>query len=225
MVSYAFAELAAAGLVWRRPRLVKVRWTDANGTTWQRADVHAVAYLSKLGAVRLSRRHEQRRGETRRLVVTSAGEKRVLVAFGLVGKLLETAREKMRLLARRVATLQNDFRPTAVQRFRRNQTESKAAPHGGRFSSGALLSALGTPCKAGPDPGAAGKGDGQLERQRALFRRGRLTVENAWPDLWTKPPDTGRTRRHWWLIREFEKLVRELSRLELLERVKQKGET
>lgn len=205
MCSYAFAELAAAGEAWRRPRLINHEWVDASGVPRKRADVHAVAYLSPLGAVRVTRRYEKkRRGETRR--------KGVLRAAGLVGKLLKTLSQKLRLIAVRVAAMKIRFRPTALLRDRRFKTKDRRAALWGRAQLGrSSTSRPHTPEASAAGPPGAGMGGG-LDEQLRLFRQKKLTVETAWPALW-KPidPIVGRTRRHWWLIREFGKLVERLS--------------
>lgn len=87
-VAYAFAQLEAAGWVARRRRLVRHRWTDELGRTWERADVHGAAYLLPKGAAR-----------TAPAAWRKAGRAEVI---GLVGKLLRTAGQKLRVLARRV---------------------------------------------------------------------------------------------------------------------------
>jgi hypothetical protein len=85
-VAYAFDQLDARGLVRRRRRLVKVDWVDDSGKARTRADVWGVAYLTKLGAVRIARR-----GETRRLMVRAGRSERVLVCAGSCGKPVENA--------------------------------------------------------------------------------------------------------------------------------------
>ncbi len=228
MVNKAFEELAIAGLVWRRQRLVKVSWVDAGGVSRSQADVHAVAYLSKLGMVRLSRRYEKRRrGEIKRLVVKAGVESRVLVASGIVGKLLGTLKEKLRVIARRVAALPNRFRPTASHRDKeKRKTEAqRGSPVGNAVgpSSHRQTRASSNP---GADPPVAGMGSGSAKLFE-IWKRGDLTPATAWPDLWRPlkqlwvdqsgvPHFEPRTKKHWWLIREFEKLVRAFTKLELL---------
>lgn len=226
MVAKAFVQLELAGLAWHRRRLVKHEWVDGNGIARQRADVHAVAYLSKLGMVRLSRRNEkQRRGLEARAVVKNGRSVRVLFAGGIVGKLLATLATKIRGIALRVTDAAERFTPTAV-----SETTSPASKQRQRSSPVGSAAGRGShwPARArrkpGAEPPAAGtKGD--RAKLFELWRRGQLTPESAWPDFWKKAHLPYRDRRghhqerneksRRWLIRCAEELAIEFSRAEL----------
>jgi hypothetical protein len=199
-VAYAFDQLDARGLVRRRRRLVKVDWVDDSGKARTRADVWGVAYLTKLGAVRIARR-----GETRRLMVRAGRSERVLVCAGVVGSLLKTHRDELRVMATRVTGRTEGTAPPPP-RWRKTHhynPSSVRAPVGPRcFHEPRVLP---------PQPRAAlnahrsrkasREGDRRSVELERLWSQKLLTAPTAWPDVWRTADARGRQ----WLREQFER--------------------
>ncbi len=216
-VTKAFARLKSLGLVERWRCLVAHQWQDGS-TERSHADAHGISYLTGAGVEWLA----EHAGKVRRRVVLSTWEAGgrpavVLIAGGIVGRLLETSREKLRRLALRLSPLSKRDRPEAENSNDKRKTEARrGAPQGGRASE---RSGSRRP-RASSEPGAPAQGAGMgADRARLwqLFRQGQLTPRSAWPDLWgpALKKYQPRTKRHWWLIRECERLVERFTRLEL----------
>lgn len=206
-VTKAFARLKKLGLLERWRRLIPHQWKDGKAAR-TRADVHGISYLTAAGVKWLA----EHAGKTRRLVVQSTWapggvRRRVVVAAGLVGKLLETLRSKLKRLALRLSPLAKQDRPEAEDRDERLKTERRSAPRGRAVGSlddrppvrlGAARAGMG-----------AGFDRAELQRLRDLFNAGRLTPWDAWPDQWGPPLKKfqPRTSRHGWLETECEKWI------------------
>ena len=160
MVAYGFEALEAAGWASRRRRLVRHEWTDEAGHTWQRCDVHGVAYLLPKGAVRIARRGETRRG-------------RRLMSEGVVGKLLRVAGLRLRMLARRVTDAPNGCTPSFGVK-QDNYFNSRRAARCGE--SGKLRSARLVRAHSTAPPGQRLAGRQHLTGTAYLQRR--------WPQTW-----------------------------------------
>lgn len=197
-VCQAFDELKAAGWIKRFRRLVKVDWTDELGRRHQRADVHAVTYLTLYGFRRISRR-----GETRRLVVRDGTERRSLEAAGVVGTLLVALSRKLTVLARRITDALKSRTPFSGWRA------VKPFSVAGGKSPRPVETSTGPPPLAGDDALALEEGEpGQL---RDRWRAGKLTAERAWPRAWRSADQ----RRRVELLDKFERRVLVWSALEL----------
>lgn len=184
--AYAFKQLLRAGWVSRRRRLVRHEWTDSNGHTWQRADVHAAAYLHDAGAVALARV-----GHTRR-----AGK---LVRVGVVGRLLAAAAQKLRAVFLRVSAAEFVARPPT------EYSEAKALEP--KKARRALCAPLTGPPSHGP-PDVVGR-QRSAERDRGGPQGGEVltaqqllelgSAERAWPDDWAAGDD----RKRRWLLEQY----------------------
>jgi hypothetical protein len=206
-VQYGFEQLRAHGVAWHRRRLVKVSWIDRNGVERERADVYGVAYLSQLGALRLSR---SLGGGTRQIVVRNGRQARALFAAGVVGKLLRTLSEKLRAIALRVTDAFERFTPTAGSESLEDLEQKKRGkPVENR--RGRPPPRDRPPWAPPDDSPAAGLEKEQLRLYR-LHLKGELTPQIAWPDAWAAAPDD-RARRY--LCREAERAIEAFSAREL----------
>lgn len=192
MVSYAFAQLAERGFVVRHRRLVNVKWVHrwkAHGKEHvrqhERADIYAVAYLSREGYQRIARR-----GELRRAVLRDGKKKRVLFAAGILGGLLKTLSSNLKVIALRVAGVKERCTPSfGVETREATERKTKEGPVGPP-QDGALPDGRERSKRSGAAPPDAGTGviglkPWQLELLE-LFNRGQLEPARAWPAQWKR---------------------------------------
>lgn len=200
-VAYAFDQLDGAGWVRRRRRLVKVDWIDDSGKARARADIWGVAYLTKLGAVRIARR-----GETKRLVVKNGVSSRVLTCAGVVGSLLKTHRDEIRAIAPRVTDALRNCTPSTQWR---KTLQLQPVEAGGALPVGSALSLRATGPPSSSDAGSTADRDRRAQwggsRFRAeierLWAQRLLTAATAWPENWRTADARGRA----WLREQFDR--------------------
>jgi hypothetical protein len=215
MAQYGIRSLVDAGWVLRRRRAAAIEWDCRRcrrcaaaraGLLWrgrparfhQKAEIHAVLYLTPKAAVRISRR-----GEVRSDVLRRTG--------GLVGSLLKTFSQKLRLLAWRVTDAVTNCTPSLKGVSASTSKSSTSSPVGSRpiFGTGPpelVGLALHRTTTAARRVGLRVE---RVELQRAwrLWRRGQLVHPwQLWPEVATMGPDEGHRRRAW-AIRQLERLV------------------
>lgn len=229
-VTKAFTKLKEMGLLERWRQLVPCEWKGKR--QHRRADVRGVSYLTDAGAKWLA----EHAGATKRLVVHSTWERggvqrRVLVASGLVGKLLETLRSKLKRLAHRLSPQIKQDRPEAEDRYEKRRTETERSSPVGNALGRSVSRLTPAPSNPGENPAVAGNGGdltkAEAERLEQLWRAQRLDPSTGWPKLWKEisnmPDGALKNARYRWVVRECEHWAQRFSKLELQRALERKG--